>query len=216
MSGLSERLNGVSLRVLTLMAFLSLSACGPLISFGDDGPADDVYSLRYDGAYSPPQAGAALIYIEQPLMGDGLGGQTISVVLENERRTRLQGVAWSANSADLIRGYMVRALSAVPNADFVGEGGLDIDASCYLGLKVWEFEFAPGAEKADDTVNVAIEFSLVRYSDSVLLGRPTYKVVEPVSGTGTEGVVLAFQRAIASIGRSGKSWILDNASQCTG
>lgn len=214
MSGFSKRFSGLGLRATALSAWVALAACGPLISFGDDGPADDVYSLRYDGAYIPPQDGAALIYVEQPLMGDGLGGQTIPVVLENERRTRLQGVAWSANSADLIRSYMVRALSVAPNADFVGEGGLDIEASCYLGLKVWEFEFAPGAVRADDSVHVAIEFSLVRYSDSVLLGRPTYKAVESVSGSETEGVVLAFQRAIASIGRSGRTWVEENAAQC--
>lgn len=205
-----------ALRTAAAASLLLVSGCGPLISFGDDGPADEVYGLRFDGAYSQPEEDAALIYVEQPLMGDGLGGQNISVVLENGRRSLLQGVSWSGDSADLIRAYMVRSLSAGRGVDFIGDGGLDVKANCYLGLNIWQFEFVPGAVKADDEVHVAIEFSLVRYLDSALIGRPTYQVQESVQGNGAEAVVLAFRRAMQTIGQSSRNWVAERGGECRG
>lgn len=197
-----------------VFALVGLAACGPIISFGDDGPADDVYSLEYGVPNTNTSDMATIIYVEEPLMSDGLGGIEVAVALENRRRTSLQGVQWSANSTDLIRDYFVRAIGSMSGTRLLGQGAIDVQAGCRLGTKVWAFEFVPGATASDDRVDIEVEFILIRYNDNRLIGQPTFAAAQQVSAADGQNIVDAFHRGMASISREAGQWLAPLASEC--
>lgn len=194
-------------------SLMMVAGCGPLISFGDDGPADQIFSLDYPAA-GDRSGSDAVIYVTEPIMGDGLSGTQVSVVLDNNQRTSLMGVRWSANSTDMVRDYLVRGLAARSGTLMLGEGALDVRAGCRLGVKVWHYEYVPGNSIGDDRVDVEIEFTLVRYADGVLLGQPTFAANEPVGGSNGIDVVDGFNNAMTSISREASSWIGQNQDAC--
>lgn len=197
-----------------LFVLASLAACGPIISFGDDGPADDVYSLEYAAAANNAGDMATIIYVEEPFMSDGLGGIQVAVALENRQRTSLQGVQWSANSTDLIRDYFIRAIGSMSGTRLLGQGAIDVQAGCRLGTKVWAFEFVPGASAADDRVDIEVEFILIRYNDNRLIGQPTFTAMQQVTIADGQNIVDAFHRGMASISREAGQWLAPLASEC--
>lgn len=184
------------IRLFGAAMLFMVTGCGPLISFGDDGPADQIFGLEHPGAPALSDDLGTIVYVEEPLMSDGLGGNQITVVLENSQRTSLSGVRWSANSTDLIRDYLVRGISNTSGVRMLGEGAIDVKAGCRLGVKVWAFEFVPGASERDDRVAVEIEFILVRYSDNSLIGQPTFSAGQGVDSSDGVGVAGAFHDAM--------------------
>ena len=200
--------------VLAIAAGLFLVGCGPIISFGDDGPADDVYSLEYGTVTANTSDMATIIYVEEPLMSDGLGGIEVAVALENRKRTNLQGVRWSANSTDLIRDYFVRAIGSMSGTRLLGQGAIDVQAGCRLGVKVWAFEFVPGISVGDDRVDIEVEFILIRYNDNRLIGQPTFSASPQVALSDGENIVDAFHSGMTSVSRDAGNWLAPLASEC--
>lgn len=182
-----------------------LASCGPLISFGDEGPADEIYTLRYQGGY-PVNATGPVVFIDEPTVADSLKGDKVAVALPGNRRSIIDGVRWSAPLADLLRDYMLRALGASSEVRVVGDGGLDIQSSCRLGMKVWEMDYIPGARAGDDKVSVVLEFTLVRLKDNQLLGMPTIAKEVGTRGSGTNAVMAAFNEAMGDAAGDAASW----------
>ncbi|WP_417449846.1 ABC-type transport auxiliary lipoprotein family protein [Kordiimonas sp.] len=197
-----------------LAATLALSACGPIISFGDDGPGDSEYSLQYSGDYRSSGDDAPVIYVDEPHMADGLAGQKITVVLPGNKRSSLKGARWSAPLSTLVRDYVARALGDKAGAHMIGEGGLDIHAGCRLGTKVWALEFVPGGNAQADKVEVAMELSLVRLSDSMLVSHPTFTASAPVRGAEGDAVAGAFRAAMADVADDMGRWLKAQVSTC--
>lgn len=203
------------LRTLMMMGAASvwLTGCGPLISFGDEGPADTVYTLRYDGDYDRGGSGP-VVYVDEPTMTDGLKGEKVAVSLDGGKRLAIDGVRWSAPISELVRNYITRALGHKTPAQVMGEWGLDARAACRLGVNVWAFEYSPGARAADDTVEVAVELSLVRLKDSQLIGKPTFVETVAVNGAGGEAVMDAFSKAMATATDDMTQWFSGKYQEC--
>ncbi|WP_262693837.1 ABC-type transport auxiliary lipoprotein family protein [Kordiimonas aquimaris] len=195
-------------------ALVLLAGCGPLISFGDDGPADDVYNLSYEGGYSANVDSENIIYLEEPLMNQGLSGVDIAVALPDDQRSTLKGVRWAGNSADLVRDYLVRSLSEKSGVKLLGDGGLDVRAGCRMTVKVWSFEFAPGERSRDDTVDVAIEFSLVRYRDGHLVGQRAFNVSTAIDTNQGNSVVAGFRAGMHALSGDAANWLGPLGSNC--
>ena len=210
-----KRAAGKVARPFAVFSLMFVAACGPLISFGDDGPADQVFGLEYNGSGQTTSDLTTLVYVEEPLMSDGLSGRQVSVVLPDNQRTSLMGMRWSTDSVDLIRDYLVRGVSATSGVRMLGEGALDVKAGCHLGLKIWAFEFVPGNNAGDDRVNVEIEFSLVRYSDNRLIGQPTFSSSPGITGAQGEDVAAGFDRAMNAVTRQAGEWIASTSAACT-
>jgi len=203
------RAAAVAVAVATLVA-----SCGPLISFGDDGPGDKVYSLKYAGDYENSPADAPVIYIDEPHMADALAGQKITVALPGEKRSTLSGARWAAPLSALVRDYVARALSHKAGAHMIGEGGLDIQVSCRLGTKVWSFEFVPTENASGDHVQIALEMTLVRLADGKLLSHPTFTKTMPVRGSTGDAVASAFSEAMAGVGDDMGRWLKGQIASC--
>jgi len=194
-------------------ASVVLASCGPLISIGDDGPADQVYTLRYEGGY--PVAGTGpVVFMDEPTVADGLNSDKVAVALAGNRRSTIDGVRWSAPPSDLVRDYLVRALADGSEARMVGQGGLDIKASCRLGVKLWELDFVPGTRASDDKVSVALELTLVRLKDNQLIGHPTIVQSPGVGGSGSDAVMAAFRDAMAQAGAEAAAWFKTAHKAC--
>jgi len=192
---------------------LSVAACGPLISFGGDEKPGEIYGLRYPAPYAASSPVGPIVYIDSPQMVEALGGQNIAVVMPDGQRTSLDGVTWATNLSDILRDYIGHSLSAT-EANIISEGGLDIKAGCRLGLKVWSFEFAPGISAEDDKVKIAIQFSLVRLSDSVLLSHPTFSQEIAVKNATASGVVGSFRAGMEAAAKDYGVWFQERMNQC--
>ncbi len=193
---------------------LLLVGCGPLISFGDDGPADTVYTLRYEGGYPEDETSGPLIYVEEPHFADDLDGRNVAVLLDGDKRTVIDGVAWSSPLAELVRNYMTRALGDGLGATILSEGSLDINATCRIGSKVWALEYVPGAAVADDKVVAVLELSLIRFRDSALVGHTTLQRRISLQGSGDVAVMDAFSSAMAGVADDMRAWFLDAKDAC--
>lgn len=193
---------------------LLLVGCGPLISFGDDGPADTVYTLRYEGGYPEDETSGPLIYVEEPHFADDLDGRNVAVLLDGDKRTVIDGVAWSSPLAELVRNYMTRALGDGLGATILSEGSLDINATCRIGSKVWALEYVPGAAVADDKVVAVLELSLIRFRDSALVGHTTLQRRISLQGSGDVAVMDAFGSAMAGVADDMRAWFLDAKDAC--
>ncbi|NVJ97734.1 MAG: membrane integrity-associated transporter subunit PqiC [Alphaproteobacteria bacterium] len=198
-----------------LTATLLLSACGPLISFGDDGPSDTVYTLRYEGAYAADSTQGTVVFVDEPTLAEGLNSDKVAVTLESGQRMTLEGVRWSAQLSDLVRDYVTRSLGDGSGAQMVSAGGLDIRTSCRLGVKVWALEYRPGSRAGDDIVDVAMEVSLVRLSDSQLLSKPTFTQSVTVNGQGDAAVMAAFNQAMRSASGEMTRWFKEQLASCS-
>ena len=196
------------------LAALLVASCGPLISFGDDGPADNIYTLRYAGTVKVGSPAGPIIYVDSPQMAEGLDGHSVSVRLDGNRRTTLAGSSWSAHLSDLVRDYVTLALSVSSDANLVGGGALDIKAGCRLGIKVWAMEYVPGATKSDDKVELSLQFSLVRLADSKLLSHPTFSKTVAVSTPDGNGIIAAFETAMAAAARDYGRWFGAESKAC--
>ncbi len=194
-------------------ASVALASCGPLVSFGDEGPADEVFTLRYEGGY-PASGTGPVVFMDEPTVADGLNSDKVAVALDGNRRSTIDGVRWSAPPSDLVRDYLVRALADGSDARMVGQGGLDIQATCRLGVKLWEMEFVPGARASDDRVSVALELTLVRLKDNQLIGHPTIVKSPGVGGSGTNAVMAAFSDAMAEAGAEAAAWFKTAHKAC--
>lgn len=183
-----------------------LSACGPLISFGDDGPADRVYTLRYQGGYPAASTSGPVVYVEEPHFADDLDGRGISVLLDGGRRSTIAGVRWSSPLSELVRNYMTRALADDQGAQIVSEGAIDINAACRIGSKVWALELVPSASGTDDQVTIAIEAMLVRLKDSRLISHKTIERSVSLGGSGDAAVMAAFNAAMAGVADDMQAW----------
>ncbi|NVJ68747.1 MAG: membrane integrity-associated transporter subunit PqiC [Alphaproteobacteria bacterium] len=192
---------------------LLVGACGPLISFGDDGPADTVYALRYDGGYPGTNSGP-VVFVDEPTVAEGLKGEKVAVALDGNQLVTIDGVRWAAPVADLVRNYITRALGHQTDAQMVGDGGLDIKSACRLGAKIWAMEFVPGASARDDKVRVSIELSLVRMKDSMLLSKPTVAKTVTVGGKGDRAVMDAFNMAMSDVSAEMVSWFQASYRSC--
>lgn len=198
-----------------MAAVLFVAACGPLISFGDDGPADDVYTLHYDGAIRSESPIGPIVYVDSPQMVEGLDGHGIAVRLDENRRTTLEGASWSSHLSELVRDYVTLSLGAMSDANMVSEGGLDIRAGCRIGTKVWAMEFVPGQTVSEDKVELTIQFSLVRLSDSELLSHPTFSETVQMNSSDGRGIVAAFETAMKSASNSYGRWFREESKACS-
>lgn len=207
-------LKGSALRLVAFASAMLLAGCGPLISFGEGGPADDVFSLRYEADRSAPAANAPVIFIDEPLMTNGLGGTQIAVQLDGNKRSRLQGARWSENSGDLIRDFVARAAGEKSGARVLGQDGIDVRSECRLGLKVWAFELVPGGSPREDLVSIEIEFTLVRAADNALLGQPVFATRQPVRAASSSRVVNAFHAGMMEVADVASAWLKDEIAAC--
>lgn len=198
------------------LSSLMLASCGPLISFGDDGPAGDVFTLRYEGAAAKANPTGPVVYVDGPKMAGALDGRNVAVRLDGNRHTALAGAAWSDHLSDMLRDYITLSLAAQSNANMVSEGELDIKAGCRLGTKVWSMEFVPGLTPADDVVEIALQFSLVRLADSHLISHPTFKQTMAVKSSGGRGVVEAFGETMKAVARDYGRWFKEQSPACSG
>jgi len=196
------------------VAVLATASCGPLISFGDDGPADDVFTLRYEGGLKKESPSGPIVYVDSPQMVDGLDGINVAVRLDGNRRTVLAGSSWSAHLSDLVRDYVTLSLSYQSDANMIAEGGLDIKAGCRLGIKVWAMDFVPGRVSSEDQVELVMQFSLVRLSDSKLVSHPTFSNSVGVDMSDGRGVVAAFNKAMNVMANDYGRWFADEHRAC--
>jgi ABC-type uncharacterized transport system auxiliary subunit len=198
----------------TIGGALLVASCGPLISFGDTGPADETYSLKYPASLSETASSGPAIYLDSPRMVNDLDQKSIAVRLDGNQRTVLEGAAWSQHLSDIVRDYVAHAAAAKADVNIVSEGGLDIAVGCRLGVKVWAMEFVPGNTRRDDNVEVALQFSLVKLSTSELLGHPTFTESVPVATASGRAVVDAFSSAMENAAGKYGAWLQEASTAC--
>ncbi len=182
--------------LVTLICAALLAGCQSILPSNDP---ERTFAFRYDGQVPQSKDNAPVIFLDDPLMAEGLGGQTLTVVLDGGERTALNDLRWATGLESLIRDYLDRRLMAGTDADYVGDGGLDIRATCRLHTKFWAFEMRPGVSAADDQVAVSLEASLVSLTTGELLARTQLDEVRPTSAASTSDVVMSLEGALSTV-----------------
>ncbi|GHF11824.1 hypothetical protein GCM10017044_02090 [Kordiimonas sediminis] len=201
------------LKACSALSLLALSACGPIVSFGSDEPAS-IYSLDYRGPARNDAAGPVL-YVSEPVMTQDLGTRRVAVQLGGFERTFLKEARWATALGDMVRGYMVEAITGATSAQALGEGALDVASNCRVGLTVRAFDYVPRSDaSSDDTVLVRIEMSFVRLTDSKLLGRRDFSASQTVAGTDRHDIVASFNAAMAAAGSDMTDWLAPQLGNC--
>lgn len=202
-----------SLRTLSLVSLLVLGACAPLINLGGSEPAT-AFSLRYSGGRTLATEGAPVIYVDEPVMTEGLGGRDIMVRGADGSQNILKGGRWTASSSDMIRYYLVQALEDQTGARMIGEGGLDINAACRTHITVWSFEMVPGTAGTPDSVEIGLELSLVHLDTGEMLYRNRFDRTAEFTGSEPAAVVAAFHRAMAGLSGELAAGLKDKVAAC--
>ena len=210
---------GMKMGLVTGLAFLA-AGCTQILPIGSK--AERSFSLRYELAqdqyHGSGMKAGPVIFLDDPLLAEGLGGRTITVELEGRERTALKGAKWSAPLSDLIRGYLNRNLMANTQAQIVGEGGLDVHASCRISSKVWSFELHPQGEDGheEDRVHVSLDLSLIDMRSGDLIGRNQFDNWSQLDATDGRAVVAAFHEAMEPVATDIAAWVTDNLKECSG
>ncbi len=196
--------------MLIFAAGLLLVGCQSLLPSNDP---ERTFALRYDGVVPVEKVNVPVVFLDDPLMAEGLGGQTLTVVLDGGERTALNDLRWATDLQTLIRDYLDRRLMAGTDADYVGDGGLDIQASCRLQTKFWAFELRPGASATDDRVAVSLEASLVSLTTGELLARTQLDELRP-TGTTTGDVVQSLEGALGAVSDRLTKFMVSGLKSC--
>ncbi|WCL54943.1 ABC-type transport auxiliary lipoprotein family protein [Gimibacter soli] len=202
-----------SLRTLSLVSLLALGACAPLINLGGSEPAT-AYGLRYPGGRALAAEGAPVIYVDEPVMTEGLGGRDIVVRGADGSQSVLKGGRWTAPASDMVRYYLVQALEDHTGARMIGEGGLDINAACRTHITVWHFEMVPGAGGTPDKAVVGLELSLVHLDTGEMLFRNRFDRTADITGNEPSTVVAAFQYAMEGLSGELAEGMKDKVAAC--
>lgn len=189
----------------SLVSILMISACSQVLPFGSK--PERTFSLRYEGDISALPTGGPIVFLDEPLMAEGLGGRTFAVEIEGRERTILKDARWSSSLSDLVRSYFERLLGASSKAQIIGEGGLDVRAGCRLSLRVWSFQLVPGRSRSeDDRVSVSFEAGLVHLSKGDLLARQLFASDTIVEGNDAVNVVDAYHGVLEKLGGDMVDW----------
>ncbi len=197
---------------LTLCA--AVAGCGPLISFGESGPAPVLYSLEYSGAPKSPSMDGPIVAVSTPDLLPRLEGQNIAVVLPENEHTTLGGAEWSGHIGRMVQDYVMQALSSDGNATFVGRASLDVSVDCRLGIKLWAMDYVPGDSAREDKVVVSLQMMLVRMSNSSLLGQQFFtSEAKPVTAS-PRAIAAAFNDAMMDSAQAYKAWFAATGTRC--
>ena len=178
---------------------LMLTSCGPLISFGSPD-AQRTFSLSPVALNVVPE-NDQVIYVEEPYLSGGRDGRKLTVALSKNETTTLAGVQWSDNLSDMIRDNLVRSLERGTGAKTLGETGLDIKASCRLGLTVHAFDYVVGGTPGEDMAMIDADLLLVNLQNNTLLYSQTISTTAPIVGSNPMNAAIALDQAFADFQR---------------
>ncbi|MFC3050442.1 ABC-type transport auxiliary lipoprotein family protein [Kordiimonas pumila] len=204
----------LGLRFSAIVACLAISSCGPLISFGDEGPIASLYTLQYPHAMPITETEGPLVYVASPEMAGRLDSENIVVVLPDKEITSLEGAKWSDHLSDLLRDYITQSLAVQAPATLLGQSTLDVKADCRLGVKVWSMELAPGSTAQDDHVQVSIQLLLLRLADNRLIGQKLFNSSKELKNNGNTSVMEAFNDAMFDISNDYGVWFKEKLPAC--
>ena len=209
------RMRSIGIRRLAGLALCALVAgCGPLISFGESGPAPVLYSLEYGGVPKDQSIGGPIVAVSTPDLLPRLEGQNIAVVLPGNEHTTLGGAEWSGHIGDMVQDYVMRALSSETSGTFVGRASLDVSVECRLGIKLWAMDYVPGDRARDDKVVVSLQMILVRMADSSLLGQQVFTHEATPSTNSPRAIAAAFNEAMMNNAQAYQAWFSAKGSAC--
>lgn len=190
-----------------------LSACTQLLPFGSE--AERNFVLSYPVSEEAYRAQGTVVFLEDPIMAEGLGGRGITVRLAGGERTIVKGMRWGVVLSEMVRNYFEQSLSRETDATVISEGGLGIRSACRLGLKVWRFELEPGASESDDAVRVSLEAVLVNVGTGDLVGRDLFSKSESPRSNAPEALAAAFDAALAETSGDIAAWLQGNLPACS-
>lgn len=200
----------VNFTSLVMGSALLLSACGPLIEFGDDAPPPRLYSIQ-------PLVGSEfsidgpVLYISEPLMPAEANSTRIAVRTEEFELSHLEGGRWSENFSVMLHRYIVSDLLASDiTAQIVGAGALDIRADCRLALNFQRFEY----NVQDGSINVSAIARLSSLSKGSLLSSKNIQVSQDVSNDSSDAIVAGYNEATGGITDALNLWLRSALVSC--
>lgn len=201
----------VKLPHLLLATSFLLSACGPLIEFGDGGPAAALYSIQPTISGDMATEGL-VIYVSEPLLPGESVGNRIAVRTDDFELKFLKGGQWSEPFRMMLHRYLVGALAGNVEAQVVGAGALDVRADCRLTVDFQRFDY----EAKSNAVVAQATARLSSLKSGNLLGNQIINVSADVSSDRREKIVAGYDQASGKVASALSLWLKDALPSCEG
>ena len=199
----------VKLPQLLLAGSFLMTACGPMIDLGDNGPAPTLYSIQPSLSGEMPGAGP-VVFVSEPLLpGESLGNR-IAVRTDDFELKFLQGGRWSEPFRMMLHRYLVTDLADSVEAQVVGAGSLDLRADCRLTVDFQRFDF----ETKTESVVAQATARLSSLKSGRLLDSAVINVAADVSSDSSEEIVSSYNQAAGQVTTTLGLWLKDVLPAC--
>lgn len=184
----------MTLRVLTILCgALALNACGGLLESKLAAP--QAYVLRLPPVTAPAASGAGSVLLQRPEAGPGLESERIALLRSDQRFDFYSASRWAAPAPDLIESLMIDALRATGAFSAVFDDSAPYAPAYNLRCALRRFEADYTAGGRAPTVHVALDCTLGRHRDRVLLASFTAQGSSVAAEDRLNEVVAAFEAA---------------------
>lgn len=201
----------VKLPHLLLATSLLLSACGPLIEFGDGSPPPALYSIQptVNGEMSSAKL---VLYVSEPMLPGESVGTRIAVRTDAFELKFLKGGQWSEPFRMMLHRYIVGDLADTVKAQVVGAGSLDIRADCRLSIDFQRFDYETGS----GSVVAQATARLSSLKNGNLLSSKVINVSADVSSDKSDEIVSGYNQSAGKISSALSLWLKDALPACEG
>ena len=185
-------------RILAILSTcFAITACSGVFDSKIEAP--QAYVLRLPPATAPAAAAnAGNVLLQRPEAGPGLDSDRIALLRSDQRFDFYAASRWAAPAPDLIESVMIDALRATGAFSAVFDDTSPFAPRYNLRCTLRRFEADYTAGGRAPTVHVALDCTLGRHRDRVLLGSFTAQGSSVASEDRLNAVVAAFEAASAT------------------
>ena len=185
-------------RILAILSTcFAITACSGVFDSKIEAP--QAYVLRLPPATAPVAAAdAGNVLLQRPEAGPGLDSDRIALLRSDQRFDFYAASRWAAPAPDLIESVMIDALRATGAFSAVFDDTSPFAPRYNLRCTLRRFEADYTAGGRAPTVHVALDCTLGRHRDRVLLGSFTAQGSSVASEDRLNAVVAAFEAASAT------------------
>ncbi|WND03046.1 ABC-type transport auxiliary lipoprotein family protein [Temperatibacter marinus] len=196
---------------------LAMAGCGPIIDLGNKS-SDRIYSVQYPDEISELPSETSTVFVDEFTFSAGLDGESIVVRMPSGEQLEMSGVAWAGHPADMIRDYMVSAVRARGNMRAYGEGSLDIQVGCRLGVRLVDYQLrSPDVQTETDfgQVQIKMEMVLIQLKTGMIISEFTVSENVDVNEVGSDSIIQSFMNATYTVSHRAAIKLKSVSQQCS-
>jgi cholesterol transport system auxiliary component len=196
---------------LILVASVALlAACGPIVSFGGDGPPPRQFNLAYSAAPNDAKALPGVLLVDELGATAELRGQRMAMRVSAQEVQYLNGAQWSDRPARLLRGLIEDAARQAPGAAVLGPSNIDLRIAFRLTGTVQRFDVVVDGPKRQAVI--VLDAILANQRPSRLIASRRFEAKADAAADTPAAVAAALNMAANDLARDVAAWAGTQAS----